>query len=204
MVVQYPVNLELAGRPCLLVGAGRIALRKAEHLLACGAALTVVAPEVDGGFAGLRATVVQRPWQPDDLDGMRLVVTATGDPAVDQQVFDAAEARGIWVNSADDPARCTFTLPAVVRRGPVMVTASTGGASPALASWLRSRLDALLADEFADGAAELATMRAEVHARGERTEDLDWQPIVSRIVAERVPTRCPALVGDHAPTAAPR
>lgn len=200
--MQYPVNLELAGRACLLVGAGRIALRKAEHLLSCGAELTVVAPEVHEGFGSLRATVVHRPWQPEDLDGMRLVVTATGDPTVDQRVFDAAEARGIWVNSADDPARCTFTLPAVVRRGPVMVTASTGGASPALASWLRARLDALLADEFADVAVELATMRAEVHARGASTEDIDWQPIVTRVVAERVPTRCPALVGDHAATVA--
>ncbi|MFM8311101.1 MAG: bifunctional precorrin-2 dehydrogenase/sirohydrochlorin ferrochelatase, partial [Ilumatobacteraceae bacterium] len=136
-------------------------------------------------------------WRAGDLDGIRLVITATGDEAVDQQVFDAAEERGIWVNSADDPARCSFTLPAVVRRGPVMVTVSTGGSSPALASWLRGRLDEMLGAEFADVAHELAALRAEVHADGRSTEDTDWQPIVSQLVAERVPTRCPALLGQR-------
>lgn len=195
--MQFPANLNLAGRRCLVVGAGRIALRKAQQLVACGADVTVVAPDIAAGFDDLDVTIVRRTWRADDLDGIRLVITATGDEAVDQQVFDAAEERGIWVNSADDPARCSFTLPAVVRRGPVMVTVSTGGSSPALASWLRSRLDEMLGAEFADVAHALAALRAEVHAEGRSTEDTDWQPIVSRLVTERVPTRCPALLGQH-------
>ncbi|MFM8268100.1 MAG: bifunctional precorrin-2 dehydrogenase/sirohydrochlorin ferrochelatase [Ilumatobacteraceae bacterium] len=193
--MQFPVNLNLAGRRCLLVGAGRIGLRKARQLVACGADVTVVAPDVVDGFEELGVTIVRRAWRVDDLAGIRLVITATGDTDVDQQVFDASEERGIWVNSADDPDRCSFTLPAVVRRGPVQVTVSTGGASPALASWLRSRLDDLLGPEFADVAHALAELRAEIHSDGRSTEDTDWQPIVSKLVAERVPTRCPALVG---------
>ena len=74
---------------------------------------------------------------------------------VDQQIFDECETAGIWVNSADDPERCTFTLPAVHRQGSVMVAVSTGGASPALSSWLRREIADLIGPEFADIAAEL-------------------------------------------------
>ena len=94
---------------------------------------------------------------------------------MNQAVFDDGDAAGVWVNAADDPARCTFTLPAVVRRGPVLVTASTGGASPALSSWLRGRLDAQLGPELcelADGAGRPAGRAA---APGRSTEDVDWR-----------------------------
>lgn len=186
--MQYPVNLSLAGRRCLLVGGGRVALRKAAHLLACGADLVVVAPQVHADLAALAAAGAvewhRRPFRRGDIAGHRLVVTATGDPEVDQQVFDEAERLGVWVNSADDPARCTFTLPAVVRQGPVMVTASTGGASPALSSWLRERLEALVGPEFAEIAAVLAAERARVHAAGGSTEDFDWRPLIDQLATE--------------------
>jgi len=111
------------------------------------------------------------------------VVTATGDVTVDQQIFDEAEALGIWVNSADDPARCSFTLPAVVRRGNLMITTSTGGASPALSSWLRRRLEHEIGPEFAGIVDELAAERDRVHAAGGSTEDIDWNPIIEAVVA---------------------
>ncbi|MBU6329145.1 MAG: bifunctional precorrin-2 dehydrogenase/sirohydrochlorin ferrochelatase [Acidobacteria bacterium] len=181
--MQFPINLNLDGRRCLLVGGGRIATRKAEQLLACGADLTVIAPHIVDGLRQLPITAIERPYEPGDLDGFRLVITATGDVQVDQQIFDEAEARGIWVNSADDPQRCTFTLPAVVRRGDVMVTASTGGTSPALSTWLRQQLSSVITPEFADIAAELAEERARVHATGASTEDVDWAPIIGAIAA---------------------
>ena len=106
------------------------------------------------------------------------MVTATGDPAVDQQVFDDAEAAGIWVNSADDPDRCTFTLPAVVRRDPVVVAVATGGHSPALATWLRRRLADELGPEVAVLAGLLGAARSQVKAAGRSTEDLDWQALL--------------------------
>jgi precorrin-2 dehydrogenase/sirohydrochlorin ferrochelatase len=117
-----------------------------------------------------------------------LVITATGDRAVDQAVYDAAEAHGIWVNSADDPDRCTFTLPATVRRGALLLTASTAGASPALSSWLRRRLESEYGDEWADVVQDLALERARYHAVGQSTEDIDWAPIIDRVLAHRLGT----------------
>src|SRR3954465_4766508 len=95
---QYPVLLDLRGRPCLVVGGGRVALGKVRGLLAVDADVTVVAPDVDEELAGLEAvTVVRRPYEPGDLDGKRLVLTATDDADVNRRVFVDAEARGIWV-----------------------------------------------------------------------------------------------------------
>lgn len=184
--MQFPINLNLAGRRCLLVGGGRIALRKAHQLAACDATITVVAPDILDDLAAIASRVERRVYVTGDLDGHRLVITATGDSEVDQQIFDDAEAAGIWVNSADDPERCTFTLPAVVRRGPVMLTASTAGVSPALSSWLRARLAEAFGPEIADVAADLAAQRAAVHAEGISTEDVDWAPRIAASVTARL------------------
>ena len=140
----FPVGLVVAGRRCLVVGGGRIAARKVAQLVACGADVTVVAPDVVP-LAGRPARGRRRSAAATgagEAAGYRLVITATGDPAVDQAVFDDAEAAGVWVNAADDPARCSFTLPAVTRQGPVTVAVATDGTSPALAAWLRDRLAA--------------------------------------------------------------
>jgi precorrin-2 dehydrogenase/sirohydrochlorin ferrochelatase len=148
-------------------------------LVACGAQVTVVAPEVDDNVLAAEGVAVERrPYRAGEAAGYRLVVTATGDRSVDQQVFDDAEAAGVWVNSADDPARCTFTLPAVVRRPPVLVTVATGGHSPALATWLRRRLEAELGPEVAVLAGLLDEARSRVKASGGSTEDLDWQALL--------------------------
>jgi siroheme synthase-like protein len=137
---QYPVLLDLRGRPCLVVGGGRVALGKVRGLLAVDATVTVVAPDVFDELAQLDVTVVRRPYEAGDLAGVRLAVAATDDPAVNHRVFLDGEAAGVWVNSADDPENCAFTLPAIARQGPITVAVSTGGHSPALASWLRDRL----------------------------------------------------------------
>ena len=181
--MQFPINLNLDGRACLLIGGGPIATRKARQLLDCGAALTVIAPEITTELRELPVTIEQRRYRAGDLEGFRLVITATADPIVDQQIFDEAERLGIWVNSADDPSRCTFTLPAVIRRDAVMVTASTGGVSPALSTWLRRNLSEIITPEFALIAAELAAERARIHADGASTEDTDWRPIIDAITA---------------------
>ena len=172
----YPVGLVVDGRPCLVVGGGRVAARKVAGLVACGAVVRVIAPEVDDAIAAtVGVTVERRPYAPGDVDGHWLVITATGDPTVDQRVHDDAVAARVWCNSADDPERCTFTLPAVHRQGPVVVTVATGGHSPALAGWLRDRLAADLGPEYATLAGLLSEARAEVQAAGRSTEDLDWR-----------------------------
>ena len=192
---QFPINLNLEGRSCLVVGAGRIGLRKTEQLLAAGAIVTVVAPQVLDEFAGLAVTIHQRAFELADLDQQRLVITATGNRDLDQLIYDTCEERGIWVNSADDPERCAFTLPAVVRRGDLMVTVSTGGNSPALSSWMRQKLEALVGPEFEEVVKELAQERELIHADGRSTEDINWKPIIEKIVASHnIHMSCPREV----------
>jgi siroheme synthase-like protein len=171
----YPVNLIVSGRPVLVVGGGRVAAQKVRGLVKAGAAVTVVAPEVDDEVRDQAVTVDQRPYRRGEVTGYRLAVAATGDPAVNQQVYDDGEAAGVWVNSADDPERCSVTLPARVDRGRLMVTVSTGGYSPAVASWVRDRIAADLGPEFDTLVGMLAEARGEVIRRGESTEGLDWR-----------------------------
>ena len=174
--MQYPVNLVLDGRRCLVVGGGKIALRKVEGLLSCGARVRVVAPHITPELRMLTDVMFdERPWRPDDLAGVWLVIAATDDPAVNGAVFQAGERAGIWVNGADDPANCSFTLPSVVRRGDLQIAVSTSGRSPALASWLRRRLEGEIGPEYADLLEILATERDGLKAAGVSTEGLDWR-----------------------------
>ena len=175
---QYPVNLVLTGRPCLVVGGGRIAARKVEGLVACGARVHVVASAVGDeirALAGSGVTWEERPYRRGEVAGYRLVISATDDAEVNRAVFADGEQAGVWTNSADDPANCSFTLPAVVRRGPLMVTVSTGGHSPALATWLRSRVAEEVGPEYEVLVELLAAEREAIQASGRSTEHVDWQ-----------------------------
>ncbi|MET0662019.1 MAG: bifunctional precorrin-2 dehydrogenase/sirohydrochlorin ferrochelatase [Ilumatobacteraceae bacterium] len=180
---SYPVFLDLAGVPVLVVGAGPIGVRKAEALQQAGARVRVVATALDEAFDRDRYDDVrERPFQKDDLDGMRLVITATGDAAVDAAVSAAARARGIWTNAADQPVDCEFILPSIARSGRVTVAVSTDGASPALAKALRDRIATMVGDEVAALAEELAEARAAVKAGGGSTEDVDWSIMIERVL----------------------
>jgi siroheme synthase-like protein len=178
-ITGYPVNLVVDGRRCVVVGAGRIAARKIDALLDAGARVHVVAPEVGeevGAWAHAgRLTLDRRRFTASDLDGAWLATTATGVPDVDHAVYEAGEARGVWVNSADDPANCSFTLMSVVRRGDLVVTVGTGGRSPALAAWLRRRLADELGPEYETLLDLLAAAREEVRASGRSSEEPDWR-----------------------------
>jgi siroheme synthase-like protein len=172
---QYPVQLVLAGRPVLVVGGGKVALAKVRGLLAVQALVTVVAPEVDEELAALPGVAIERrPYEPGEVGGYRLAVTATDDAAVNRRVFLDGEDAGVWVNSADDPENCSVTLPAVVRRGPITVTVATGGRSPAYASWLRSRLESELGPEHEVLLELLAERRQALRSEGIATEGLSW------------------------------
>lgn len=174
--MQYPVNLVLDGRRCLVVGGGHIALRKVQGLLACGARVRVVAPRLTPELRTLQDVAFEeRTWRPDDLAGVWLVIAATDDPAVNGAVYDAGQRAGVWVNGADDPAHCSFTLPSVVRRGDLQIAVSTGGRSPALATWLRTRLEGEIGPEYAVLLDILATERDGLKAAGVSTEGLDWR-----------------------------
>ena len=172
----YPVNLVLAGESCLVVGGGRVAATKVAGLVECRAQVDVVAPEiVEAIAADERVTCHRRTYRPADLGGRRLVISATGDPDVDGAVYRDAEAQGILVNSADDPAHCRATLPSRVRRGPILVTVSTEGRSPAVATWLRRRIEAELGPEHEALLEIVSAEREAIRSEGRSTEGLDWQ-----------------------------
>ena len=185
----YPVSLDVAGRACLVVGAGRVAARKARTLLDCGALVTVIAPSFGPEMEALAAeldALERRAYADGDAARFRLVVTATGRPDIDGAVHDDAEAAGVWVNSADDRAHSSFILPAVYRDGPVTVAVSTGGLSPALSSWLRDRL----ATECGDGIGVLAQLIGEARARllsaGRPSDSVDWVALLDGPLLELV------------------
>jgi precorrin-2 dehydrogenase / sirohydrochlorin ferrochelatase len=174
----YPVNLRLEGRRCLVVGGGTVARQKVQGLLDAGALVHVVAPEITDEIQAMApqgVTTEARRYEPGEVAGYRLVITATDDPAVNHQVFLDGEARGVWVNSADDPDNCAFVLPARVRRGSLLLTVSTGGRSPAVATWLRRRFEQELGPEYEALIDLVAAERDRLHAEGRSTEGLDWQ-----------------------------
>jgi uroporphyrin-III C-methyltransferase len=184
MTSPYPVMLTVEGRRCLVVGGGKIAARKVDGLVAAGADVTVIAPSVDPSITALPVTVEQRPYRPGDASaGFRLVITATDDPDVNAQVYADAEAAGIWVNSADDPEHCSFTLPAIHRDGDVTVAIGTGGQSPAFAAWLRDRVRESLPAGLSDVVGQLAAERRAVQEAGESTEARDWRPRIEELAA---------------------
>lgn len=182
----YPVNLVLAGRRCLVVGGGRVAARKVEGLLAVGARVEVVALSVGEEIRAGGASWSERPYRVADLDGAWLVITATDDPAVNRQVKADGDAAGVWVNAADDPANCSFTLPAVVRQGPVTVTVATGGHSPALARWLKEHVQSEMGPEVATFALLLSEVRDRIRASGRSTEAVDWRPVLDWSMLELI------------------
>ncbi|HEV3213900.1 MAG TPA: bifunctional precorrin-2 dehydrogenase/sirohydrochlorin ferrochelatase [Acidimicrobiales bacterium] len=178
-----PVALVLEGRRCLVVGGGRRAARRVAELASAGADVRVVAPTLADEVRALVRTAPTVAWharrfEPGDLDGVHLVVAATGDPSVDQRVFELADARGTWVHAPDDPARCSVYAMALVRRGPVTVAVSTAGTSPALASYLRGWLDARLDGALGDVAGLLAGVRRELLGAGRSTEGRAWGDVV--------------------------
>ena len=162
----YPIFLQMEAKPVLLVGGGHVALEKIGKLVEAGAAVTVVAPEliapvrafIDDG----RARWVARPVAPGDTEGYELVMIATDNGAVNRAVADEARGRGILVNAADDVANCDFILPSLVQRGGIAIAASTGGTSPAMARWLRERLEDFLSADVAALAELLAEVRRDM------------------------------------------
>jgi uroporphyrin-III C-methyltransferase/precorrin-2 dehydrogenase/sirohydrochlorin ferrochelatase len=168
---MFAVNLNLVGRRCILVGAGSIALRKAQSLIEEGADLTVVSPTCVAGFepliAARRLAFEPRPYRPGEArDGYALAFAATNDRAVNRQVFEDANAAGIFVNVADDPELCTFHLAGRVRRAPLELTLSSDGRAPFLVRRLRDRLDAMLGPEWNAWAEAAADLRLAVRSSG--------------------------------------
>ena len=193
----FPFFIQLEGARGLLVGGGRVALRKAEKLLPFGAQLTVVAPCICPPLAALPGlTLCRRAFADSDLSpAPDFVIAATGDRALDRRIAALCRARRILVNVVDDPAACGFYFPALVQRGRLCIGISTGGASPTAAAWLRQKIEALLPPGFDGILDRLAARREAVKAEGgseaKRAERLQ-QAFALELAAE----------APHAPAAA--
>ena len=178
----YPVFLELNGRRCLVIGGGVVAEGKVRGLLAAQADVTVIAPELTAALATLlddaRIKHTRREYAEGDLEGYELCFAATDDGAVNSRVAAEGRQLGVWVNAADDPRYCDFILPSVVRQGDVVVAASTGSSSPALARRLREELTAFLSEDYAPLAQLLASVRNELKARSLRVDPETWSKAI--------------------------
>ncbi len=147
----YPVNLDIRNRNCLVVGGGAVGTRKVDTLLSCGAKVTVVSLDASENLRTLsrcgNIRLERRPYRASDLDGMFLVIGATDDETLNRQVHADAEQRNMLCNIADRPEVCNFILPAIVKRGDLVIAVSTSGKSPAFAKRVKKRLETQFGEE---------------------------------------------------------
>ena len=190
MPFRYPVNLDVEGRRCVVIGGGQVAEHKGRTLLDAGASVTVVAERPTAGLEQLdadgRIRLVRRAYLYGDLEGAFLAIAATDQPAVHADVFKEAEERGVLLNAVDDIEHCHFSVPSVVRRGDLSVAISTGGKAPALSKRLRSQLAAELGPELGTVVDLLGEVRAEALATRKvdfETWSRRWQGALEHDVA---------------------
>ena len=159
----FPMFVKLEGRRCVVVGGGAIATSKVESLLRSGADVTIVSPVLNPRLDELRLegrlAWIPRRFQPCDLDGAFLVIAATSDGNVNELVFRESDRRGILCNAVDQPLRCHFYFPAIVRRGVLQIAISTAGLSPSLAARLRAQFEEEFGPEYEAWLLWLGTVR---------------------------------------------
>jgi siroheme synthase-like protein len=191
-----PIFLKLARRPCLIVGAGKIALQKIPSLLSSEARLRVIAPRVHPEIAALtqqgRIELHRREFTPDDLDGTFLVIAATDDPEVNAAIYNEAVDRNILCNSVDDPPHCDFYFGSIVARGDLQIAISTAGESPAFAQRLRREIDQQLPSDLGPWLHDLGETRRNILSAYESGEDrkLLLHQLAQRNLCD--PRTCPA------------
>ena len=161
----FPIFLKLAGRPVLMVGAGVVASSKMEALVPTGARITVVAPLISDSIRATGATLHERPFEEQDLEGQWLVISAAP-PEVNRAVADAAEGRRLFVNAVDDPNNASAYLGGVLRRDGLTLSISTAGRAPALAGLIREGLDALIPQDLDRWFARADEMKAHWRSTG--------------------------------------
>jgi precorrin-2 dehydrogenase/sirohydrochlorin ferrochelatase len=199
----FPVCLNINEKSCVVVGGGSVAARKAKSLLACGAKVTVISPVLTDVLQSLyerrRIAWLSREYQKVDIADAFLVIAATDDPQVQEQVFCEAEENNILVNVADVPEKCNFILPATVRRGDFTLSVSTGGKSPALARKIRQQLDGQFGMEYATVINLLGELRAIILAKGltHPENKLIFEKLLDDKIVEWVRKRSWGEIEDH-------
>jgi precorrin-2 dehydrogenase / sirohydrochlorin ferrochelatase len=162
----YPVFLDLADKPVVVIGGGNIAHQKMENLLAAGAKVTVISPELNEEMTELKDAdkfmYVKRAYEPGDIEGYELVFVATDDHDENRRVWQEGRERRIWVNAVDDIPNCDFIMPGIVKQGELIVAISTSGTSPAMARKAREDIQTFLTGDDAEMLSLAAEIRREL------------------------------------------
>lgn len=166
----YPVFLDLKNKPCVVVGGGEVAFRKAESLLSAGAAVAVIAPKTGKDILALAKKgairLVKRGYKEGDLKGAFLVISATGSKEVNRAVYKDASKAGTLINVVDDPELCGFIVPSIIDRGNLLIAISTSGLSPLLAKALREELEGYIGEEYGEFVEVLGAVRRKLLKNG--------------------------------------
>ncbi len=189
----YPILVNLTGRDCLVVGGGEVATEKVEALLRAGAAVTVIAPIVTEKIRtwseqGLLRWL-PRSCRPEDVQGRFLVIAATHDPTLHQQLYTLVDSQNRLFNAVDDPERCNFITPAVAQNGPIIIAVSTSGFSPLIAQQLRDQIrQHILNDAVAAVTQFLGEQRELVKAQlnGYQKRRQFWEQVMASPIPELV------------------
>ncbi|MFW2045599.1 siroheme synthase CysG [Acinetobacter variabilis] len=189
----FPISLKLQQQPCLIVGGGHIAYRKAVLLQKAGAVISVVAPEIEASLLEIvQATAgqyVQAPFNSEiPLRSYRLVIAATNDAGVNRQVFEDCEAENVLVNSVDDPPHCRFMVPAIIDRSPLIISVASNGTSPVLSRQIRTQLEATIPHGMGALAAFSGKWRAEVKEKISNPDErrIFWEDLYASPLKEQV------------------
>ncbi len=190
MRTYYPVALDLAGKDVLVVGGGRVAEGKIDHLLEAGALIRLVSPIVTPRIVALAAQGAlshqERAFRPEDVEGAWIVVAAADDRQVNREVAAAARAAGRLVNAVDDIPHCDWIAMSIVRKGELQIAASTGGGSPAMARWIREELERVIPDSFGVLLELLAEIRGDLKERAEIPPYEAWRQAITVEVLDRI------------------
>jgi precorrin-2 dehydrogenase len=165
-MTHYPVNLKIKDQLCLVIGGGSVATRKVASLLSCGAVVRVISPQAKKRICELAETGLlewlQRKYRHGDLQGARLVFAATDNHEIQDRIIGEANAAGILVNVVTRPEACTFQVPAALRQGELLITVSTGGGSPALATRIKQELQRVYGADYGRLVALMSELRRQV------------------------------------------
>ena len=189
----FPISLKLQQQPCLIVGGGHIAYRKAVLLHKAGAVIHVIAPDIDANLLQLveesQGQYIQALYPAQiQLNDYRLVIAATDDYAVNTQVFEDCEALKILVNSVDDPPHCRFMVPAIVDRSPLVISVASNGTSPVLSRQIRTQLETSIPHGMGKLAEFSGKWRAAVKAKISNPDErrVFWEDLYASSLKEQV------------------
>jgi siroheme synthase-like protein len=182
ITAYYPVSLNIRGRKCVVVGGGEVALRKVKALLEHGAEVEVISPDLCPELARLgesgEISIHNHAHETGNLAGAFLVVAATDDAEINQQVAKEARSKTILVNVVDDAANSDFIVPSYLRREGLTIAVSTSGQSPALAGKIRARLEQEITEQHGALTRLIGETRAEIKQAGMKIEDNRWQEVL--------------------------